>query len=88
MATTKLTYKETEYEVADLPNHVQQVIACYDEADARYHKAEMDLIIASSSKKYLTSDISKFIDEWLNSDKSEDSATVGETLEIQADEAA
>lgn len=87
MATTKLTFKDVEYDVNELPQHIQQVIACYDEAEARYRKAELDLIIASSSKKFLTGDISKFIEEWLAAPTTEQAEleVVEEATEVETE---
>lgn len=74
MATTTITVKDTEYEVTDLPNNIQQAIAFYDDSLERIRKAEADLVVASSSSKWLVSDITKMVEAWLNKDAEEDSA--------------
>jgi hypothetical protein len=82
MATTTITVKDTEYEVKDLPNNIQQAIAFYDESLERIRKAEADLVVASSSSKWLVSDITKLVEAWLNKDDEESS----EADETEADE--
>jgi flagellin-like hook-associated protein FlgL len=69
MATTTITVKDTDYEVKDLPNNIQQAIAFYDDALDRVRKAESDLVSASSASKWLVNDITRLVDAWLNEDK-------------------
>ena len=85
MATTTITVKDTEYEVKDLPNNIQQAIAFYDESLDRIRKAEADLVVASSSSKWLVSDITKMVEAWLTKDDEASEESV-EAEEVEADE--